>query len=157
MGKKKKKKSANTLVNNKKAFHNYAILETIEAGIELKGTEVKSCREGLITISEAHIRIDNGEIFLMNAHIAHYKHGNQFNHDPLRKKRLLMHKKEILKLSIQTREAGFTLMPISFYLKFGRVKVGVGVAKGKSHSDKRDVLRKKQDSKDAKRAMSKYV
>jgi len=156
MAKSKKKKSPNSLVNNRKAFHNYSILETMEAGIELKGTEVKSCRERLITISEAYIKIEDSEIFLINAHIAHYKHGNQFNHDPLRRKKLLMHKKEIQKLLSLTNEKGLALIPLGFYLKFGRVKVSVGLAKGKTHSDKRESLKQKQDKRDTARAIAQY-
>jgi SsrA-binding protein len=151
---KKKKKSANSLVRNRKAFHDFTILETLEAGIELRGTEVKSCRGGHITLADCYAKVENGQIYLHNVHINPYDHGNQFNHEPRRVRRLLLHKVEIRKLNAQIREKGHTIVPLSFYLKHGKVKVGLGIAKGKTHSDKRDTLRKRQDDMDARRAIN---
>jgi SsrA-binding protein len=155
-GKSKNKKDDNALVRNRKAFHDYHILESYEAGLELKGTEVKSCRANSISLADSFVKIENGEAFLFNVHIAVYDHGNRFNHDPKRVRRLLLHKKEILKLSQQIKEKGNTIVPLKFYLKNGKVKVAIGVAKGKSHSDKRDALRKKQDDLEARRAISRH-
>ncbi len=154
MSKKKKKKYDNNLVKNKKAFHNYEILESYEAGIELKGTEVKSCRVCNISMGESYAKIINNEVFLINTHIAIYDHGNQFNHNPTRDRRLLLHKNEIRKLLFNTREKAHTLVPLNFYIKNGKIKVAIGVAKGKTQGDKRHTLRQKQDDMDAKRAIA---
>jgi SsrA-binding protein len=152
--KKKKKPNDNTLIRNRKAFHDYQILDRFEAGISLLGTEVKSCRAAGISLSEAYISIERGEAWLVGAHINQYDHGNRFNHETKRRRRLLLHKKEIIKLHQQTREKGLTLIPLSFYIVRGKIKVSIGVGKGKTQSDKRDTLRKKQDDRDARRAMS---
>jgi SsrA-binding protein len=151
---KKKKTNANTLVKNRKAYHDFTILDKIEAGIELRGTEVKSCRAGNITMVDAYAKIEKGEVYMNNVHISPYDHGNRFNHEPKRSRKLLLHKAEIRKLNFQIREKGNTLVPLSFYLKNGKVKVCIGIAKGKTHSDKRDTLRKRQDDMDARRAIS---
>lgn len=142
------------LAKNKKAFHQYQILDTLEAGIELKGTEVKSCREHSITMADSYVKIENGEAWLLNVNIATYKYGNQFNHDPKRKRKLLLHKREIRKLLQLISEKGNTIIPLKFYLNRGKVKVQLGVGKGKTHADKRDTLRKRQDDMDARRAMA---
>ncbi|NOY74735.1 MAG: SsrA-binding protein SmpB [Kiritimatiellaeota bacterium] len=141
------------LVKNRKAFHEYAILESFEAGLELRGTEVKSCREKNITIADSYVRFDNGEAWLLNVNISPYTHGNQFNHDPKRERRLLLHKREIRKLTQLVKEKGLTVIPLDFHLTRGRVKVSIGVGKGKTQSDKRETLRKRQDDLDARRAM----
>ncbi len=151
--KSKKGTSEGVLANNKKARHDYAVMETYEAGIELTGTEVKSCRGAKITILDGYAQVDNGQIWLHNVHIAHYDHGNMFNHKEKRQRRLLMHKSEILKISNQTKESGLTLIPLKVYLKRGLVKVLIGVCKGKNVYDKRHSLREKQDNMDANRAM----
>ncbi len=151
---KKKKKDGNSLAKNRKAYHDYAILEKYEAGVVLRGTEVKSCRAGNITMIDAYAKIEDGELFMNNVHIAPYDHGNQFNHEPKRSRKLLLHKSEIRKLNYQIREKGNTLIPLSFYIKNGKIKVCIGVAKGKTHSDKRNTLRKRQDDMDARRAIS---
>ncbi len=157
MGKKKKKAdNSNVLAKNKKAFHDFAVLERYEAGISLTGTEVKSCRARNISMLDSYVRILDGQAVLINVHIATYEQGNQFNHDPKRKRPLLMHKREILKLFQQIREKGLTLVPLKFYLKKGLIKVELGLCKGKTKGDKRDTLRERQDSKDARRAMSMY-
>ena len=143
-----------TLAKNKKAFHQYQILETLEAGIELKGTEVKSCRERSIAMTDSYVKIENGEAWLLNVNIATYKYGNQFNHDPKRVRKLLLHKREIRKLAQSISEKGNTIIPLKFYLTRGKVKVQLGIGKGKTHADKRDSLRKRQDDMDARRAMA---
>ena len=141
------------LTNNRKALHDYIVLEKIEAGIQLTGTEVKSCRARTATITEAYVDIVQGSAFLVNAHIAGYDHGNRFNHDTRRRRRLLLHRKELLKLSIQVKEKGLTIVPLGMYLKHGLIKVCIALCKGKSHEDKRDTLRSRQDDMDARRAM----
>lgn len=144
MGKKVKKKE-NSLIVNKKAFHDFEIIERYESGIELKGTEVKSCKARNISMADTYAKIQNGELFLYNVHISPYEQGNQFNHDPKRPRKLLMHKREILKLNQQIREKGNTIVPLSFYLKNGKIKVEIAVAKGKTKGDKRESLREKED------------
>ena len=141
------------LTNNRKALHDYIVLEQYEAGIQLSGTEVKSCRARTATLSEAYVDFIQGSAFLVNAHIAGYDHGNRFNHDTRRKRRLLLHRKELLKLSIQVKEKGCTIIPLRMYLKHGLIKVAVALCKGKSHEDKRETLRERQDDMDARRAM----
>ena len=136
------KESIKVVANNKKAYHDYFILETYEAGIELFGTEVKSIRMGHCSIKEAYVEIHEGEIFVDGMHISPYEKGNLFNRDPLRKKRLLMHASEIRKLGQKIREKGFTLIPLQVYLKGSLVKVEVGLAKGKKLYDKRETIAK---------------
>ncbi len=150
---KDKENKNNTLIQNKKAFHDFEILERFEAGIELKGTEVKSCKVRNISMADSFARVENGEMNLFNVNISPYDHGNQFNHDPKRPRKLLLHKKEILKIFQQSREKGLTIVPLSFYLKKGNIKVELGLAKGKNKGDKRDAIRKKEDSLAIKRAM----
>jgi SsrA-binding protein len=152
----KPKKSNNSIIVNKKAFHDFQIIERYEAGIELQGTEVKSCKDRNISLADTYARISNGELFLYNVHISPYEHGNRYNHDPKRPRKLLMHKREILKLNQQIREKGNTIVPLSFYLKNGRIKVEIAVAKGKTKGDKRDSLREKQDNLVMKRAIKNY-
>ena len=125
MASKKQKNQDNTLANNRKARHNYTILETLEAGIELTGTEVKSCRAREIAMADAYVKIERGQAWLLNTHIAVYGRGNRYNHEPAQKRRLLLHKKEILKLSQQINEKGCTVVPLSFYLKGGLIKVSI--------------------------------
>ena len=152
--KKHDKEGDNTLARNRKAYHDYEILSKIEAGIELQGTEVKSCRARNISLVDTYARIENGEVFLVGAHIAPYENGNRFNHEPRRRRRLLMHKKEILKLNQQIREKGLTVVPLSVYLTKNRVKVELAVCKGKSTVDKRDSLRRKDDQMTMRRAVA---
>ncbi|MCR5584044.1 MAG: SsrA-binding protein SmpB [Lachnospiraceae bacterium] len=130
--------------NNKKAYFDYFIEEKYEAGIELFGTEVKSIRQGKVSIKEAFIRIDNGEVIVYGMHVTPYEQGNIFNKDPLRPKKLLMHKKEIMKLLGQIKEKGYTLVPLQVYIKNGLVKVEIGLARGKKNYDKREVTAKKE-------------
>lgn len=138
-----------TLAQNKKARHNYFIIETIECGIELFGTEVKSIRQGKVNIADSYASVDNGEVYVKGMNISPYEQGNIFNRDPLRHKKLLLHKSEIRKLIGQVKQDGYSLVPLSVYLKGSKVKVALGVCKGKKLYDKRDDLAKK----DAKRSM----
>ena len=152
--KKKEFAEGSDLVKNRKAFHDFTILEKYECGIVLAGTEVKSCRARSVSIQEGYIQVVKGELLIYGMHIAPYGFGNRFNHESVRPRRLLMHKREILKLSQKVKEKGVTLIPLSLYLKNGRVKVELGVAKGKTFSDKRETLKKKQDDMEARRAMA---
>ena len=131
------------VANNKKAYHDYFIEEKYEAGIELFGTEVKSIRQGKCSIKEAFVSIDHGEAFVEGMNISPYEKGNIFNREPLRKRKLLLHKREIMKLAGQVQAKGYTLMPLQVYFKNGRVKVEIGLARGKKLYDKRDDLKKK--------------
>lgn len=136
--------NSRTVAQNKKAYHDYFMLEEYEAGIELFGTEVKSIRQGRVNLKDAWCSIDNGEIFVNGMHISPYEQGNIFNRDPLRKKKLLMHKKEIHKLYGTIKQQGLTLIPISVYFNKGKAKIKVGLCKGKKIYDKRDVAAKKE-------------
>ena len=131
------------LATNKKARHDYFIDEVFECGIELKGTEVKSIRQGRINLKEGYASVDNSEVFLKQVHISPYEQGNRYNVDPLRTRKLLLHKAEIRKLIGATTIKGYSLVPMSMYLKNGRVKVELGLAKGKKLYDKRQDLAKK--------------
>ncbi len=139
-------KEARKLVcNNKKAYHDYFVEEKFEAGIALAGTEVKSLRLGKCSIKESFIRITSGEVFVYGMHISPYEMGNIFNKDPLRPKKLLLHKSEILKLTSQTTEKGYTLIPLEVYFKDGRAKLEFGLCKGKKLYDKREDIAKKDE------------
>lgn len=126
------------IVQNRNAYHEYFIEDKIECGIELYGTEVKSIRQGNVNLKQAYAVIDGGECFICGMHVSPYEHGNIFNRDPLRKKRLLLHKREILKLFQQVKQQGMTLVPLEVYFSKGRVKVLLGLGKGKKLFDKRD-------------------
>ena len=139
------KQSIKLVANNKKAYHDYFIDEKYEAGIELFGTEVKSIRMGKCSVKEAFVKIDRGEVFVCGMHVSPYEKGNIFNKDPLRVKRLLLHKNEILKLRGKITEKGFTLVPLQVYFKGSLVKVEIGLARGKKLYDKRaDIAKKDQ-------------
>ena len=146
-----KKDSIKLIANNKKAYHDFFILEKYEAGIELFGTEVKSIRMGKCAVKEAYVEIKDGEMLIVGMHISPYEKGNIFNKDPLRVRRLLLHKSEIRKLGGRIREKGFTLMPLQVYLKGSLVKVEIGLAKGKKLYDKRDDIAKKDARREAER------
>lgn len=148
-----KPQSNTTIAQNKKAYHDYFVLETYEAGIELVGTEVKSLRQGKCNLKDAWCSIDGGEIFVNGMHISPYDHGNIFNRDPMRKRKLLMHRKEIMKLFGTAKQDGLTLIPLSLYFKKGRAKVSVGLCKGKKLYDKRDVAAKKEAQRNIERGM----
>ena len=146
-----KKTGMKLIANNKKAYHDYFILETYEAGIALHGTEVKSLRMGKCSIKEAFIRVENEEVFIHGMHISPYEKGNIFNKDPLRVRKLLLHKYEIRKLLGKTKEKGMTLVPLKVYLKDSLVKVEIGLAKGKKLYDKRQDIAKKDQQREAQR------
>ena len=143
------KETQKLIANNKKAFHDYFIDETFEAGIVLHGTEVKSMRMGKCSIKESFIRIENGVVFVYGMHVSPYEKGNIFNKDPLRVKKLLMHKYEINKLLGKIKEKGYTLVPLQVYFKDGRAKVEIGLARGKKLYDKRDAIAKKDQRREA--------
>ena len=142
-----------TAARNKKAYHDYFVIESYEAGIELFGTEVKSVRQGKINLKDAWCSIDNGEIYVNGMHISPYDHGNIFNRDPMRKRRLLMHKREIDKLLGQVQQQGYALIPLSAYFKKGRLKIQVGLCKGKKNYDKRDSIAKKDAERETRREL----
>lgn len=131
------------IAQNKKARHDYFIIETLEAGIELFGTEVKSVRLGKVNLADAYASVDRSEVYIKGMNISPYEHGNIFNRDPLRERRLLLHKKEIRKLIGQLQQQGYSLIPLSIYLKGSLVKVSLAVAKGKKLYDKREDIAKK--------------
>lgn len=139
------------IANNKKAYFDYFILEKYEAGIELFGTEVKSIRQGNCSIKESFVRIDKSEVFIYGMHINPYEKGNIFNKDPLRVRKLLMHKLEIIRLGAKLKEKGLTLIPLRVYFKSSLVKVELGLARGKKNYDKRESLAKKDQQKEIKR------
>lgn len=142
-----------TVANNKKAFHDYFVIESLEAGIELFGTEVKSVRNGRINLKDAWCSIDGGEIFVRGMHISPYDHGNIFNRDPLRVRKLLLHKREINRLYGLMKQQGYTLIPLSAYFKKGRLKIQVGLCKGKKNYDKREDMARKKAKRDMERAV----
>lgn len=139
------------LCENRKARFNYEILEKFEAGIALLGSEVKSLREGGGNLSDAYAHFHRGELWLANCHIAHYKAANQFNHEPTRQRKLLMHRQELERLQGKIQEKGLTLIPMGLYLKAGRVKVELGLGKGKKAHDKRDTIKKRESDRELKR------
>ena len=139
---------------NRQAFHNYEILERLEAGIVLTGTEIKSAREGRVNLKDAYGLVKSGEVWLLNCHISPYSHGNYANHDPLRTRKLLLNRSEIRKLIGRTTEKGLTLVPLRVYLKDGRLKCELALAKGRKLHDKREVSRLKTIDKEARQAIS---
>jgi SsrA-binding protein len=139
---------------NRQAFHNYEILERLEAGIVLTGTEIKSAREGHVNLKDAYGLVKSGEVWLLNCHISPYSHGNYANHDPLRTRKLLLNRSEIRKLIGRTTEKGLTLIPLRLYLKSGRLKCELALAKGRKLHDKREVSRMKTLDKEARQAVS---
>ena len=148
-----KQTGVKVIAQNRKAYHDYFVLETYEAGIELCGTEVKSIRAGGVNLKDSFCHVKDGELFAMGVHVSPYDHGNIFNKDPLRPKRLLMHRREILKLYGQTRQEGCTLIPLSLYFKNSRVKVELGLCKGKKLYDKRADLAAKTAARELERDM----
>jgi SsrA-binding protein len=145
------------IANNKKAYHEYFVDEVYEAGLALQGTEVKSVRMGQVSIKEAYCRIRNGEVFVDNMNISPYEQGNRENHDPLRQRKLLLHRDEIDKLTKKVDEKGLTLVPTRLYFKDSRAKLEIGVCRGKKLYDKRDTLKRKQADREASRAMSDHL
>ncbi|MBE7038119.1 MAG: SsrA-binding protein SmpB [Ruminococcaceae bacterium] len=145
--------SIKLISQNKKAWHDYFIIETIECGISLAGTEVKSLREGKVNLKEAYAQIQNGEVFVKQMHISPFEKGNIFNKDPLRERKLLLHKSEIRRLIGQTKEKGFSLVPTKLYFKNSKVKIEIALVKGKKDYDKREAIAKK----DADRSMDRKI
>ncbi len=141
------------VAQNRKARHDYSIIDTVEAGMVLQGTEIKSVRGARINLKDGYAKIQNGEIYLHNVHISPYEQGNQFNHDPLRVRKLLMHKKQILRLLNETKATGNTLIPLKVYIKDGYAKVLIGLAKGKKNYDKREDLKRKDMKRETDRMM----
>jgi SsrA-binding protein len=138
---------------NRRAAHDYFLLERFEAGLVLSGTEVKAAREGKVQLQDGYVAIEGGEAWLRNAHISHYSHGNLQNHDPVRSRKLLLHREEIHKLIGKTREKGLTLIPLRFYLKKGRIKCELALAKGKKLHDKRETERMRTAEAEAREAI----
>ena len=145
------KQNIRLIAGNKKAYHDYFIEEKYECGIELYGTEIKSIRQGKVSIKEAYVVIENGEAFVEGMNISPYEKGNLFNRDPLRRKKLLLHKQQILKLRQAIQQKGYTIVPLSVYLKGGRCKVEIGLAKGKHIYDKREDLKRRDAKREADR------
>ncbi|MBR7184546.1 MAG: SsrA-binding protein SmpB [Clostridia bacterium] len=146
-----KKKGGKIIAQNKKAFHDYFVDEKYEAGIALYGTEVKSLRAGAVNLKDSYCHIEGGELFVIGMHISPYEQGNIFNRDPLREKKLLMHKREIMKLQGLISRDGYTLVPLSLYFSGSHVKVEIGLCRGKKLYDKRDAAAKKQADRDIER------
>lgn len=144
-------KSSRRIAENRKAYHDYHIEEKMEAGLELQGTEVKSLRQGRVNLSDSYAAVQNGELWLIGMHISPYEQGNRFNHDPLRNRRLLMHKREIMRLNGLVMQQGLTLVPTRLYFKSGRVKVEICLARGKKSFDKRYTEAKKQANREIER------
>lgn len=147
------KEEGKLVANNKKAYHDYFIEEKYEAGLVLHGTEVKSLRMGKCSIKEAFIRIENGEVYIYGMHISPYEKGNIFNKDPLRIKKLLLHKQQIRKLIGSSAEKGYTIVPLQVYFKDGRAKIEIGLAKGKKLYDKRQDIAKKDQRREAQKEL----
>ncbi|MEZ0119131.1 UNVERIFIED_ORG: SsrA-binding protein [Heyndrickxia coagulans] len=140
------------LAQNKKASHDYFIEETYEAGIVLQGTEIKSIRAGRVNLRDSFARVENGEVFVYGMHISPYEQGNRYNHDPLRPRKILLHKKEIDRLAGVTKEKGYALIPLKIYIKNGYAKVLIGLARGKKNYDKRESLKRKEAAREIERA-----
>lgn len=137
---------------NRKAYHDYHIEETFEAGMVLTGTEVKSIRQGRANLKDSYARVENGQIYVLNMHISPYEQGNRFNHEPLRKRKLLMHRREINRFIGLTREKGYTLIPTKMYSQKGFIKLEIALARGKKLYDKRDALHEKEAKREVERA-----
>ena len=145
--------SDKVFASNRKAYHDYHVLENVEAGLVLTGTEVKSIRAGKVQLREGYARIDRGEVWLHNTHIATYDQGNRYNHEPTRPRKLLLHRGEIARLASKSREAGLTLVPLRLYDKRGNLKLELGLVKGKRQYDKRQALAERESRRDIERAV----
>jgi SsrA-binding protein len=146
-------KKQGTATLNRRALHDYSIEESIEAGIVLKGTEIKSIREGRVNLSQAYARVENGEVWLLNSHIAHYPGGNRYNHEPTRPRKLLLNRKEINRLASRVAEKGLTLVPVKLYFKNHRAKLELGLGRGKKMHDKRQSIARRETDKAIERAI----
>ncbi|MBI5074727.1 MAG: SsrA-binding protein SmpB [Nitrospirae bacterium] len=141
------------VAQNRKAFHDYFIEETLEAGMVLTGTEVKSLRDAKANLMDSYVLIKDNEVFLFNCHISPYTHGNIMNHDPVRTRKLLLHKKELAKLQAKAAQKGYSVIPLKIYFKNGRAKTEIGLAKGKKQYEKRETIKKKEADREIQRAM----
>jgi len=141
------------VAQNRKAFHDYFIEETLEAGMVLTGTEVKSLRDAKANLMDSYVLIKDNEVFLFNCHISPYTHGNIMNHDPVRTRKLLLHKKELVKLQAKAAQKGYSVIPLKLYFKDGRAKAEIGLAKGKRQYEKRETIKKKEADREIQRAM----
>ena len=148
-----REKAQRTIAENRKARHDYHILDTWEAGVALLGTEVKSIREGRVNLRDSYARIDNGEVWMLNVHISPYSHRGSSDHEELRQRKLLLHRDEIRKMVGKVAEKGFTLVPLELYFKNGRVKVRLGLAKGKQEHDKRETIRRRETDRETRAAV----
>lgn len=145
--------SSGDLVSNRRATHDYEILETFEAGIVLQGTEIKSIRDNGASLQEAYVKVIKNEVWLVGGNIAHYRFGNIHNHEEKRDRKLLLHKREINRLKVATQEKGLTIIPLAFYLKHGRIKARIGLAKGKKSIDKRAEVKEKDEKRRMQQAL----
>jgi SsrA-binding protein len=152
-GKTPEKIRQKVIAENRKARHDYDLVETFEAGIALVGTEVKAIREGRVNLRDSYGRVEGGEVFVHNIHISPYSHRGYADHEPMRRRKLLLHKAEIRKLIGKTVERGFTLVPVRLYFKNGRVKVAVSLARGKKTHDKRETIRRRETERETRRAI----
>jgi len=143
--------SIKVITVNRQAYHDYFVEQTVEAGISLVGTEVKSIREGKVNLRGSYAIVRSGEVWLENAHIAVYEHGNRYNHDPMRNRKLLLHKREIVQLMSKVATKGLTLVPLKLYLKGGRAKIELGLCRGKKLYDKRDTIAERETKRDIER------
>ena len=149
----KTKTQDKVIATNREAYHNYHILETFEAGIQLMGTEVKSARDGRVNLKDAYVMVRDGEAWMLNAHISPYSHGNRQNHEPTRDRRLLMHKREIIRLQSKIKEKGLTIVPTKLYFKGNLIKCELGIARGKKLYDKREDEARKTQEREARAAI----
>lgn len=150
-------KNRKVISENRKAYHDFFIVEKYEAGIELTGTEIKSIRMGRVTMADCFARVEKGQLVLHNMHISPYTHGNRYNHEPMRTRRLLLHKQEIMKLIGKTKEKGFSLVALKLYWSGDWAKIELGLAKGKKEYDKRDAIKAQDNKREIARAMRKFV
>ena len=153
MDKTEREKAQTSIAENRKAFHDFHLMETFEAGLVLLGTEVKAIREGRVNLRDSFARVEDGEVFLYNVHISPYSHRGYADHEPLRRRKLLLHRDEIRKLIGKTVEKGMTLVPVRLYFKNGRVKVAVSLAKGKKDYDKRETIKRREADRETRAAM----
>jgi SsrA-binding protein len=147
------RKADRNVVRNRRAFHDYFVLESMEVGLVLSGTEIKSVREGKVQMAEAYCRVENGELWIIGMHISPYTHGSYTNHDPLRPRKLLAHRDQIIHMAQEVERKGLTLIPLNLYLKKGRAKLEVGICRGKKLWDKRDASADREAQRDIARAM----
>ncbi len=148
-----REKAQTSIAENRKAFHDYHLLETFEAGIALLGTEVKAIREGRVNLRDSFARVEDGEVFLYNVNISPYSHRGYVDHEPLRRRKLLLHRQEIRKLVGKTTERGMTLVPLRLYFKNGRVKLAIALAKGKKEYDKRETIKRREADRETRAAI----